>query len=97
MLIPPGKILGPTLFFVYVDDISNIFTFSIKMFADNSKIYSDINNGEDALAIQSDVDCLENWTRGWQVKFNPQNCEVTRITHKQDKSKHPYQGCRIQN
>ena len=26
----------------------------------------------------------------WQVKFNPQKCEVMRITYKQDKSKHPY-------
>ena len=25
-----------------------------------------------------------------QVKFNPQKCEVMRITHKQDKSKRPY-------
>ena len=97
MLIPQGKIQGPTLFLVYVDDIPNVVTSSIKIFADNSKIYRDIKNGEDTLALQSDLDCLENWTRGWQVKFNPQKCEVIRITHKQDKSKHPYQGCRIQN
>ena len=95
MLIPQGKILWPTLFLVYADDISNVVTSSIKMFADNSKIYRDINDGNDTLALQSDLDCLENWARGWQVKFNPQKCEVMRITHRRDKSKHPYHACRI--
>ena len=65
------------------------------MFADNSKIYRDINDGNDTLALQSDLDCVENWARGWQVKFNPQKCEVMRITRRRDKSKHPYHACRI--
>ena len=88
--VPQGTILGPTLFLLYVNDIPNVVTSSIKMFADDTKIYREINNAEDTLALQSDLDCLENWTRSWQVKFNPQKCETMRITHKQDKSKHPY-------
>ena len=88
--VPQGTILGPTLFLLYVNDIPNVVTSSIKMFADDTKIYREINNAEDTLALQSDLDCLENWTRSWQVKFNPQKCEAMRITHKQDKSKHPY-------
>ena len=60
------------------------------MFADDTKIYREINNAEDTLALQSDLDFLENWTKSWQVKFNPRKCEVMRITHKQDKSKRPY-------
>ena len=75
---------------LYLVDIPNVVTSSIKMFADDTKIYCEINNAEDTLALQSDLDCLENWTRSWQVKFNPQKCEAMRITHKQDKSKHPY-------
>ena len=51
------------LFLVYVDDISNVVTSSIKMFADNSKIYRDINDGRDKLALQSDLDCLENLSK----------------------------------
>ena len=88
--VPQGTILGPTLFLLYVNDIPNVVTSSIKMFADDTKIYREINNAEDTLALQSDLDCLENWTRSWQVKFNPLKCEVMRITHKQEKSKHTY-------
>ena len=88
--VPQGTILGPTLFLLKVNDISNVVTSFIKMFADDTKIYREINNAEDTLALQSDLDFLENWTRSWQVKFNPQKCEAMKITHKADKSKHPY-------
>ena len=73
MLIPQGKILWPTLFLVYVDDISNVVTSSIKMFADNSKIYRDINDGKDTLALQSDLDMpgkLGNRLRIGETKVN---------------------------
>ena len=46
----------------------------------DTKIYREMNNAEDTLALQSDLDCPGNWTRSWQVKFNPQKCEVMRIT-----------------
>ena len=97
MLIPQGKILGPTLFLVYVDDIPNVVTSSIKMFAANTEICRDINNGEDTLALQSDVDCLENWTRSWQVIFNPRKCEVMGLRIGKTKVNILYHGCRIQN
>ena len=80
--VPQGTTLGPILFLLYVNDIPNVVTSSIKMFADDTKIYREINNAEDTLALQSDLDCLENWTRSWQVKLNPQKCEAMRITHK---------------
>ena len=44
------------------------------MFADDTKIYREINNAEDTLVLQSDLDFLENWTKSWQVKFNLQKC-----------------------
>ena len=88
--MPQGTILGPTLFLIYVNDIPNVVTSTIKLFADDTKIYRELNNVDDTLALQSDLDSLENWTKSWQVKFNSEKCEVMRISHKQDKSKHPY-------
>ena len=67
--VPQGRILGPPLFLLNVNDISNAVTSSIKMFADDTKIYREINNAEDTLALQSDLDFLENWTRSWKVNF----------------------------
>ena len=89
--VPQGTILGPTLFLLYINDITNDTTSTIKLFADDTKIYRELNNVDgDTSAVQSDLDSLSNWTTDWQVQFNPQKCEVMRITHKRDKSKQPY-------
>ena len=87
--MPQGTILGPTLFLIYVNHVPNVIV-TIKLFADNTKNYRELNNVDDTSALQSDLDSLSNWTKSWQVKFNSEKCEVMRITHKQDKSKHPY-------
>ena len=67
--VPQGTILPPPLFLLNVNDISNAVTSSVKMFADDTKISREINNAEDTLALQSDLDFLENWTRSWKVNF----------------------------
>ena len=59
-------------------------------FADDTKIYRELNHANDTSALKLDLDSLENWTKSWQVKLNPQKWEVMRITHKHDKSKHAY-------
>ena len=73
--VPEGTILAPPLFLLNVNDISNVVTSSIKMFADDTKIYHEINNAEDTLARQSDLDFLENWTRSWKVNLTPRNAK----------------------
>jgi len=88
--VPQGTILGPILFLIYVNDILNIVNSSVKLFADDTKIYRELTHDSDTSALQSDLDSLEEWTRNWQVKFNPEKCDVMRISHEQDKSNHQY-------
>ena len=88
--VPQGTILGPMLFLIYVNDIPNIIKSSAKLFADDTKIYRELSHDSDTSILQSDLDSLEEWTRNWQVKFNPEKCEVMRISYKQDKRNHQY-------
>lgn len=83
--VPQGTILGPILFLIYVNDIPSIVNSLVKLFADDTKIYCELSHHSDTSALQSDLDSLEQWTRNWQVKFNPEKCEVMRISYKQDK------------
>ena len=63
----------------------------MKLFADDTKIYRELSQDSDTSVLQLDpLHSLEEWTRNWQVKFNPEKCEVMRISYKQDKSNHQY-------
>ena len=86
--VPQGTVLGPILFIIYVNDIPNIVESSVKLFADDTKIYSELSHDSDTSVLQSDLDSLKEWTRNWEVKINPDKCEVMRISYKQDKSNH---------
>ena len=88
--VPQGTILGPILFLIYINDIPNIVKSSVKLFADNTKIYHELSHNSATSVLQSDLDSLEEWMRNWQVKFDPEKCEVMRISYKQDKSNHQY-------
>ena len=84
-------VTSPIMFLIYVNDIPNIITSTAKLFADDSKIYRQINKVEDSIALQSNLTALNLWADRWRVKFNPSKCVVMRITHNKDKSTTQYQ------
>ena len=47
------------MFLIYVNDIPNIITSTAKLFADDSKIYREINKVKDSIALQSDLTALD--------------------------------------
>ena len=57
--------LGPLLFILYVNDIPDLVNSKVKMFADDIKIYTQIESFSDALSFQNDLDRLCGWAREW--------------------------------
>ena len=51
---PQGSVLGPLLFVVYIIDLRNDLTTKALMFADDTKLYSEIANQNDIEKIQKD-------------------------------------------
>ena len=67
---------------------------SFKMFADDTKEQRELSNiTRDGEALQLDVDRLLSWASTWQRRFNPDKCEVLRVTHKRDLSIPTYSLC----
>ena len=52
---------------------------------DDTKVYRELSKvAKDREALQLDIDQLLSWASKWQLRFNPDKCEVSSVTHKLD-------------
>ena len=61
---------------IYINDLLDILSSDGFLFADDTKILREILRKEDSLALQSDINKLEEWTKKWLLKFNTSKCHV---------------------
>ena len=84
---PQGTILGPLLFLLYINDITECVSSTVKLYADDTKIYRELADPiTDSQLLQADLTNLSEWACKWQLRFNADKCESMRITHSRDKS-----------
>ena len=71
--VPQGSILGPLLFILYVNDISDGYSSTVSSFADDVKIFRKIKSTSDSDVLQNDLKLLEIWAKRWKMYFNVKN------------------------
>ncbi len=82
--IPQGSVLGPLLFVIFINDIAEVVSCGIKIYADDTKIYSPIDSEADCLNLQQNIDNLLEWSHQWQLIFHPEKCHILHLGKKQD-------------
>ena len=56
-----GSVLGYILFLIYVNDIPETVNCTIKMFANDSKLFRTLKNKYDCEILQADLDWNNKW------------------------------------
>ena len=69
--VPQGSIIGPLLFLVDINDLSNGLQSNPKPFADDTSLFSvihDVNLLQ--IDLNEDLDKVNNWAYQWKMSFN---------------------------
>jgi hypothetical protein len=80
--VPQGSIIAPLLFLLFVNDLPQWITNSMRVFADDTKIWRIIKSPEDAMSLQNDLDNLAIWSQNWLLRLNASKCKVMQVHHK---------------
>jgi len=67
------------LLLLYINDLPDNVTCETKVFADDTKIYSTINDISDTLLLQKNSDMANEWSYTWIVKFNVDKCKLLQL------------------
>ena len=79
--VPQGSVIGPFLFLVYYNGITNAIdpfpNVNIRLFADDSKLFSTNSND-----LQDAIDNSDNWLSQLQLDLAPHKCAILKIKKK---------------
>ena len=87
--VPQGTVLGPLLFLLYINDLTNEVS-SIRLFADDCILYQVIKSKNGSIILQHDLNLLSQWTTVWQMKFNINKCVLIRHSRSPNPFQHNY-------
>ena len=67
--IPQGSVLGPILYVIFINDLPDVVTGMVKIFADDTKLFHSVHSPQHHIQLQNNLDNLVEWSRKWQLGF----------------------------
>ena len=91
--VPQGSVLGPLLFLVYINDLTENIKSQMRLFADDSSIFTPVKKvNVTHEQLVKDLETVSNWGYQWKMVFKPditkQAVEVI-FSVKKKKPSHP--------
>ena len=70
--VPQGSVLGPLLFLVYINDLTDNILSEMRLFADDSSLFTCIKGvNETHEKLVKDLETITSWAYQWKMVFNP--------------------------
>ena len=70
--VPQGSVLGPLLFLVYINDLTDNISSHMRLFADDSSLFTRVEGiHETHDKLVADLRTVTNWAYQWKMVFNP--------------------------
>ena len=70
--VPQGSVLGPLLFLLYINEVTEGVSSPCWLFADDIKVVIDANARD---VTERDLSSLSKWAEKWDLPFNPRKCQ----------------------
>ena len=91
--VPQGSILGPLMFLIYINDLTDDLNCIVKLFADDTSLFTIVKDPKTAAGdTNHDLNLIQLWANKWRMSFNPdprkQAIELIFSTNR-DNSDHP--------
>ena len=89
--VPQGSNLGPLLFLLFINDLTDQIHCSKLLYADDLKLFSKVASLEDSVFLQQQLSSLETWCQINRLPLNITKCKVMTYTRKKSPVVYPYE------
>ncbi|MFZ2538547.1 MAG: reverse transcriptase family protein, partial [Oscillospiraceae bacterium] len=95
--VPQGSVLGPLLFILYINDITDGFDSSVitQIFADDLKVYSEISAFSPSANLQDKLNIIHAWSLTWQLTISLTKCHILHLGSSPILSNYSISSCPI--
>ena len=88
--VPRGSVLGPLLFLIYINDITDEIQSKCLLYADDTSLFEVVDSpGNTALMLNKDLESIQRWATKWLVTINPSKTECMTFSSKRVRPLHP--------
>lgn len=88
--VPQGSHLGPLIFILFVNDICQRLQSQKLLYADDLKIFRTVTSVLNCVALQQDIDMIQEWCSLNGMKVNPSKCKSISFTRSTAPIRHEY-------